>query len=870
MNSAPKKTDAPPKGGPKAGMVEDDDDIEPIVSSMEALRTAWPWLLPRKAQHRRYLAMAIGAQIVLDACMFVRPLLLRYAMAGLRAASTQAEAWVRSDADPVKEIADAAAGIVPPMSPAAGRAVPPIMRRLTLALATSAANVVGPALDRLSQNILPSSPSQRPLVAIVGYIVTSYAYGLLSNARFVWWRRAQDSMIRDLQLSTFAHLHVLSLGWHLNRHPSQALRILQSRVFSVTELLQLCSLQFVPIFTSSTMNVAVLWRLGSWHLSLLAAVCMAMYSLLMFLTTRLQMQKRGAMLRADCRESVRAIDSLFNVEAVKTFATESVEVRRYKKTLEYRQNRRYPTSMSTLLRHAKSAVESIFIATGMVTAGRRVMEGTLSMEDFVACQSYLYCIFSPVSYAAQAVRNWQASLLSLRKLVDLHNEQPSVIDAPGAPELDIHPTATCRGGRVEFENVSFTYGGDSAGALHNLSFTVPAGSTTAIVGPTGAGKSTIVRLLLRLFDIPSGRIAVDGQDVASVTQASLRQSISVVPQDCRLIGTSVRDNISYVKNGGEGVSDEDIMAAAEVAQLTDWIERLPNGLDSDFGHQGQRLSGGERQRIGIARAVVRNAPVLLLDESSSSLDSATERAMQVAMRRASAGATTILIAHRLSTVIRANQILVLEGGRIIERGTHQELLAMKRGRYRRMWAIQQGGDMNDSDSDDGGWARVDDDMQAHSDESVVDKGQEGASETDCFPDERAGETEGHTAAGATEGHTTVGATEERTRAGATMAIGVEMTVSTAGEDGATRSTPDVGGGADAVGGTDPDLTTSVDQAADAAQPSNGVAVTCDAATCEEGQGPPITAEPGTHGDGSAVGNCSNVADAGAGTGKGGA
>lgn len=836
----------------KANKEEDEDeDLEPQVSAIDALRTAWPWLLPRHARHQWYLAAAIAAQVAQDGCLFVRPLLLRSAMAGLASATAAAGAAGGGGASPAAaKVAAAAASTIPPIGPVAGAVGAPLRRRLTRTLFASSAALAAPALDAFSRTLLPSSPSKRPLVAIVGYIVTGYASGLLTSARHSWWGRAQHAMVRDLQLNTFAHLHGLSLGWHLNRNTSQVMRVFFSGVRSVTELLQLCSLQFLPIITSFAMNVAVLWRLGSWHLSALAVVSMAIYSALMYLSTRWSLRRMSESFKEELREAGRAMDSLHNFEAVKTFATEPVEVRRYGKSLTTRHRRNRSTFRSILLRHGKSAVESIFMATGLVIAGRRVMEGTLSVADFVACQSYLNRIFAPVAYAAYAVRSWHSALLSLRKLVDVHNQQPSVMDEPEAPPLVLYPTPTSRGGRVVFENVSFAYGADSAGALHDLSFTVPAGGTTAIVGPTGAGKSTIMRLLLRLFDVSAGRITVDGQDVSTVTQSSLRKAIGVVPQDCHLLRSSVRDNIAYGRDGGDDVSDEDVMAAAEVAQLTDWIRRLPKGLDSVCGERGVRLSGGERQRVGIARAVVRHAAVMLLDESSSSLDSETERAMQVALRRVSEGATTILVAHRLSTVIRANEILVLEGGRIIERGSHAKLLARERGRYRRMWDLQQGGGLDDGDADDAGWAKSADEPPAAAAAATTSAEPGAAAEEGCTEDEQSG------------------ASEENAVARGTAAAGGEVAAQTAAAADApgpvsdSEGTTEAAGEANGVGATDTGDATDAAGDGDAAHPSNGVAAGCEPAARDLPQPQAAAAAAvGTQPDGVAVGGRAGAADA---------
>eukprot|EP00170_Pyropia_yezoensis_P006177 contig_25109_g6196 len=423
----------------------------------------------------------------------------------------------------------------------------------------------------------------------------------------------------------------------------------------------------------------------------MAAVAVSAYGAFSYVGTRLQMRLRRKSFKADAREAGRAMASLTNFESVKVFATEAVEVQRYS-SLRARQDVRRDRSLVTFafISNGQSLIQSLFVAAGLVMVGRQVIDGTLSVADFVTAQTYLNSVFDPVRYVSYSVQRFHSALLSLRKLVDIHQQRPDVVDAPDATPLVLCPTPTSKGGRVCFEGVSFAYGGDSAGALHDISFTVPAGTTTAIVGATGSGKSTLVRLLLRLFDISAGRITIDGQDVARVTQQSLRDAIGVVPQDCHLLRDSVRTNIAYGRAGGEGVSEQTVKAAADVAQLTDWIGRLPKGLSSICGERGVRLSGGERQRVAIARMVVRSPAVVVLDESSSSLDSETERAMQSSLRTASAGATTLVIAHRLSTIVGADEILVLHEGRIVERGSHEELRRINGGRYQRMWSLQHG------------------------------------------------------------------------------------------------------------------------------------------------------------------------------------
>jgi len=543
---------------------------------------------------------------------------------------------------------------------------------------------------------VPLGPYRRPLVATVGYITADYASGLLGYGQYLMWRRARRGMLFELQVDTFAHIHSLSLAWHLNRNTGRVMHIFSSGVKSVMELLEVVSFEVAPMLLQFLLTVGALWRLGSGSLSALALGSVAVYIGVSALMTRVQMRVEEKNMKAAEREAGHATDSLDNYENVKIFGTKAIETGRYRDQLrkEYKRSDR-STLTEAILSNLQSFIRSACVVAGLLMAGRRVAAGLMSVADFVAVDSYLRSIFSPFTYAGYIVREIASSLLSLRKLVDLLQQRPSVVDVPGAPQLALRPSAdgVYRGGEVTFDNVSFAYGDESVDGVHNVSFTVRAGGTTAIVGPSGSGKTTLVRLALRLFDVTSGRITIDGQDVAKVTQQSLRDAIGLVSQNTTLLRASVRANIAYGRNGGEGVSDAEVSAAAAVAQLTDWLGRLPKGLDSVCGERGVRLSGGERQRVGIARVVLRRPAVLLLDESSSSLDSETERSMQEALRVASRGATTIIIAHRLSTAMGADEILVLDKGCVVERGNHASLVGRDGGKYRRLWELQHGGSL---------------------------------------------------------------------------------------------------------------------------------------------------------------------------------
>ncbi|OSX76873.1 hypothetical protein BU14_0171s0022 [Porphyra umbilicalis] len=642
----------------------DADDVS--VSAREALRFVLPFMVPRTARLRLLVLFAILCEIGQNACTFFEPLLLRCALDGLTVLATAGN----------------------------GAAVPPDSAATIVAAVTAAP----PSPLLLGWGFLPPAVLRRSLLATVGYIAAGYMSGLFSYGHHVAWQRFEDEMLLDLRVDIFSHLHSLSLAWHLNRDTDRVMTIFNLGVSDVPRLISLVSFDAIPMVTQFAVTVAVVGRLGSWSFSALVVVAIAVYAAFTFAQTRASVKRQRAAYRARLREAGRARQSLLHFENVKVFGTEAVEVDRYRDLLERRRDRRQQSSL-VMLHHLQSAIRAAFVAMGMVMAGQRVAAGTLSIADFVTLETYLNRIFHPVSYAAGLVKRFTSTLMSVRRLVDLRQLRPDIVDAPGAVPLVLCPPAYgndngdgvgCRGGEIVFDNVSFSYGANSAGAIHGVSFTVRAGGTTAIVGPTGSGKTTLMRLVLRLFDATSGRITIDEQDIAGVTQQSLRDAIGVVTQDTLLFRDSVRANIAYGRDGGRNVPDDEVAGAADVAQLTGWLDRLPEGLESVCGERGVRLSGGERQRVGIARVVIRRPGVLLLDESSSALDSETERAMQGALRTASRGATTLIVAHRLSTVVGADEILVLEAGHIVERGTHAALLRRPGGRYRRMWELQHG------------------------------------------------------------------------------------------------------------------------------------------------------------------------------------
>jgi ATP-binding cassette, subfamily B, heavy metal transporter len=399
------------------------------------------------------------------------------------------------------------------------------------------------------------------------------------------------------------------------------------------------------------------------------------------LVTEWRTKFRRIMNEMDSKAHTRAIDSLLNYETVKYFSNEDYEARRYDESLE-RLRRAALKSQSTLslLNTGQQLVISAALIAMLWRATEGVVAGTMTLGDLVMVNAFMIQLYIPLGFLGVLYREIKQSLTDLDKMFRLMDREREVADAPGAPELQV------REGVVRFEAVDFGYEA-ARPILHGLSFEIPVGKKVAVVGPSGAGKSTLARLLFRFYDVDAGRITIDGQDIRQVTQASLRRAIGIVPQDTVLFNDTIEYNIAY---GRPGASREEVVAAAQAAHIHGFIVSTPKGYDTMVGERGLKLSGGEKQRVAIARTLLKNPPILIFDEATSALDSANERAIQAELQSAARNKTALVIAHRLSTVVDAHEILVMEAGRIVERGTHAQLLAQG-GAYARMWALQQSG-----------------------------------------------------------------------------------------------------------------------------------------------------------------------------------
>ena len=485
--------------------------------------------------------------------------------------------------------------------------------------------------------------------------------------------------IRHAALATFRHLHALSLRFHLDRQTGGLSRAVERGTKGIEFLLSFVLFSIVPTLLEILLVCGILWWLFDWRFAGITLLAIGGFVAFTFRLTELRIAYRRAMNEADSAANTRAIDSLLNFETVKYFGNEAHEAERYDRGLrDYeRAAVRSRVSLSAL-----NTGQAIIISTGMtaimVLAGLGVVGGTMTVGDFVMVNAYLIQVAMPLNLLGTVYREIKQSLVDMETMFDLLDVAPEVTARPGAPPLALS------GGALVFEHVDFGYD-PRRPILEDVSFAVPAGKTVAIVGPSGAGKSTIGRLLFRFYDVTGGRITLDGQDLREVTPDSLRAAIGIVPQDTVLFNDTVGYNIGY---GRPAAGPDEVVQAARLARIHDFVEGLPDGYETRVGERGLKLSGGEKQRVAIARTLLKQPSIFLFDEATSSLDSKTEREIQQSLREVSAERTTLVIAHRLSTVVEADEILVLEAGRIVERGRHDALLAGG-GRYAEMWRRQQ-------------------------------------------------------------------------------------------------------------------------------------------------------------------------------------
>ncbi len=567
-----------------------------------------------------------------------------------------------------------------------------VLGAMVLLLAAKLATVAVPFTFKWATDALagagsaPIGASDWLLWALAAPIAMTIAYGgmrilmaALTQLRDGLFAKVAMHAVRRLAYRTFVHMHDLSLRFHLERKTGGLTRVLERGRNAIETIVRMVILQLSPTIIELALIVGVLMWQFDWRYVAVIIVTVTLYMVYTYYATEWRIGIRRKMNDSDTDANVKAIDSLLNYETVKYFNAEQREAQRYDRAMErYEEASVKAYTSLAVLNAGQATIFTMGLAAAMVMCAFEIKAGSKTVGDFVLINSMMIQLYQPLNFMGMVYREIKQAVIDIETMFSILARDPEIKDAPGAPALKV------TSGTIRFENVAFAYEPQRR-ILKGINFEVPAGKTVAVVGPSGAGKSTISRLLFRFYDLAGGRILIDGQDIAKVTQTSLRRAIGMVPQDTVLFNDTVRYNIRY---GRWEASDAEVENAARLAQIDPLIRIAPKGYDTEVGERGLKLSGGEKQRVAIARTILKAPPILVLDEATSALDSHTEKEIQDALERVSQGRTTLVIAHRLSTIVGADEIIVLDQGGIVERGRHAELLALD-GLYASMWNRQR-------------------------------------------------------------------------------------------------------------------------------------------------------------------------------------
>jgi ABC-type transport system involved in Fe-S cluster assembly fused permease/ATPase subunit len=556
-----------------------------------------------------------------------------------------------------------------------------VMLALTLLVLAKVANVAVPLVFKQIVDAMNVQQAMLlvPVFLVVGYGVLRLLSTLFGELRDAVFAKVTQRAIRRVALQVFNHMHSLSLRFHLERQTGGVSRDIERGTKGIGFLLNFMLFNILPTLFEIGLVAVILFSKYSPWFAIITFVTLVLYVIFTLFITEWRMVFRRTMNDMDSKANTRAIDSLINYETVKYFGNEAYEAKRYDEQLQKWEHAavKNTTSLATL-NAGQSGIIALGVTALLLLAADGVANKTMTVGDLVLVNMYMLQLYMPLHFLGFVYREIKHAIADMEKMFGLLEEHREVADAPNAAPLRLEHAG------VRFENVDFGYTAERQ-ILHGVSFDIPAGQTVAVVGASGAGKSTLSRLLFRFYDVSGGRILIDGQDIRQVTQASLRAAIGIVPQDTVLFNDTIYYNIAY---GRPEATREEVLAAARSAHIHAFIESLPEGYDTMVGERGLKLSGGEKQRVAIARAILKQPAILVFDEATSALDSKSEKAIQNELRHIARDRTTLVIAHRLSTVVDAHQILVMDRGRIAERGNHRELL-IQQGLYAQMWALQQ-------------------------------------------------------------------------------------------------------------------------------------------------------------------------------------